>query len=51
MLARMFPEADVILLEGFKNSLYPKYVCCYSEEKADAGRFWYCRRIWSGFSP
>lgn len=28
-LASFFPEADIILLEGFKNSEYPKYVCDY----------------------
>ncbi len=27
-----FPEADIILLEGFKNSAYPKYVCEYPEK-------------------
>ena len=31
-LMEMFPEADVILLEGFKDSDYPKYVCNYPEE-------------------
>lgn len=29
MLTNAFPEADIILLEGFKNSNYPKYVCDY----------------------
>lgn len=28
-LIEMFPEADIILLEGFKNSSYPKYFCDY----------------------
>lgn len=28
-LFHMFPEADIILLEGFKNSPYPKYWCDY----------------------
>ncbi len=32
MLVHAFPEADIILLEGFKNSDYPKYVCNYPEE-------------------
>ncbi len=31
-LALLFPEADIILLEGFKNSEHPKYVCNYPEE-------------------
>lgn len=31
-LARAFPEADIILIEGLKNSSYPKYVCRYPEE-------------------
>lgn len=29
MLAAFFPEADVILLEGFKNSELPKFWCDY----------------------
>lgn len=28
-LMRFFPEADIILIEGMKNSKYPKYVCDY----------------------
>ena len=28
-LIQLFPEADIILLEGFKNSEYPKYFCDY----------------------
>ena len=32
ILIQAFPEADVILLEGFKGSNYPKYVCNYPEE-------------------
>jgi molybdopterin-guanine dinucleotide biosynthesis protein MobB len=36
-IARAFPEADVILIEGLKNSDYPKYICNYPEEElADA---------------
>lgn len=27
-----FPEADIILIEGLKNSAYPKYVCQYPEK-------------------
>lgn len=27
-----FPEADIILIEGLKNSTYPKYFCRYPEE-------------------
>ena len=26
-LIKAFPDADIVLLEGFKNSEYPKYVC------------------------
>ncbi|MDO4266237.1 MAG: molybdopterin-guanine dinucleotide biosynthesis protein B [Eubacteriales bacterium] len=37
-LAALFPEADLILLEGFKDSAYPKYVCRYPEEKPDEDR-------------
>lgn len=29
MLARAFGEADIILIEGLKNSAYPKYMCDY----------------------
>lgn len=35
-LAELFPEADVILLEGFKHGSYPKYICRYPEEAPDA---------------
>lgn len=35
LLKQAFPEADVILLEGFKDSEYPKYVCHYPELKPD----------------
>lgn len=31
-LKHAFPEADIILLEGFKNSPYPKYICNYPKE-------------------
>lgn len=31
-LTYAFPEADIILLEGFKDSLYPKYVCDYPNQ-------------------
>lgn len=29
MLSAFFPEADIILLEGFKNSEFPRYECDY----------------------
>ncbi len=32
MLMQAFPEADIILLEGFKESNYPKYICNYPVE-------------------
>lgn len=28
-----FPEADILLIEGLKNSPYPKYVCNYPEQE------------------
>lgn len=28
-LMKFFPEADIILIEGMKNSKYPKYICDY----------------------
>ncbi len=34
MLFPFFPEADIILLEGMKDSDYPKYVCTSPEENA-----------------
>ena len=34
-LIRMFPDVDVILLEGFKNSSWPRYFCRYPEEIPD----------------
>lgn len=34
-LCSFFPEADVILIEGLKNSAYPKFVCKYPEEIPD----------------
>lgn len=34
-LIEMFPEADIILLEGFKNSGWPKYFCRYPESVPD----------------
>lgn len=34
-LIKMFPEADIILLEGFKNSDWPKYFCRYPEQIPD----------------
>ncbi len=34
-LMQMFPEADIILLEGFKQSSWPKYFCRYPEEIPD----------------
>ena len=30
-----FPDADIILIEGLKNSKYPKHICNYPEEEAD----------------
>ncbi len=36
MLIHAFPEADIILLEGFKESDYPKYVCNYPAEEVIA---------------
>lgn len=32
-LANAFPEADIILIEGLKNSSYPKYICNYPESE------------------
>lgn len=32
MLIKAFPGADIILLEGLKNSSYPKYFCRYPVE-------------------
>lgn len=34
-LIQAFPEADIILLEGFKNSTYPKYICDYPKHLPD----------------
>lgn len=34
-LIAMFPEADIILLEGFKHSSWPQYFCRYPEEIPD----------------
>lgn len=34
-LMRAFPEADIILIEGLKNSGYPKYICNYPEKEPD----------------
>lgn len=31
-LMKAFPEADIILVEGLKNSSYPRYFCRYPEE-------------------
>lgn len=33
MLFKAFPGADIILLEGMKNSSYPKYFCRYPQEE------------------
>ncbi|MDO4556354.1 MAG: molybdopterin-guanine dinucleotide biosynthesis protein B, partial [Lachnospiraceae bacterium] len=38
MLIKMFPEADIILLEGLKNSSYPKYFCDYPNKIPPAGK-------------
>lgn len=35
MLEDAFPEANVILLEGYKNKNYPKYICNFPEYVAD----------------
>ncbi|CVI71646.1 Molybdopterin-guanine dinucleotide biosynthesis adapter protein [Clostridiales bacterium CHKCI001] len=32
-LMEAFPEADIILIEGLKNSDYPKYYCNYPKER------------------
>lgn len=32
-LSAAFPEADIILIEGLKNSPYPKYFCNYPQEE------------------
>ena len=32
-LIKLFPEADIILIEGLKNSAYPKYFCRYPQEE------------------
>ena len=34
-LIRLFPDVDVILLEGFKHSSWPKYFCRYPDEIPD----------------
>ena len=34
-LIGLFPDADVILLEGFKHSSWPRYFCRYPEEIPD----------------
>lgn len=33
LLAAAFPDADIILIEGLKNSPYPKYVCGYPDRQ------------------
>lgn len=33
IIASFFPEADIILLEGFKGKNYPKYICNYPSEE------------------
>lgn len=33
IIAEAFPEADIILLEGLKNSSYPKYICEYPKKE------------------
>nr|WP_303180595.1 molybdopterin-guanine dinucleotide biosynthesis protein B [Lachnoclostridium phocaeense] len=35
-LCSFFPEADVILIEGLKNSSYPQYFCNYPTEIPDS---------------
>ncbi len=34
-LMGLFPDADLILLEGFKDSRYPKYFCSYPDKIPD----------------
>lgn len=34
-LIQMFPDADIILLEGFKHSSWPKYFCRYPQQIPD----------------
>lgn len=34
-LMKFFPEADIILIEGMKNSKYPKYICDYPHNIPD----------------
>lgn len=34
-LIAMFPEADIILIEGLKDSIYPKYFCDYPRKVPD----------------
>lgn len=31
-LIEAFPEADILLIEGLKNSPYPKYICGYPQK-------------------
>lgn len=33
-----FPEADIILIEGLKNSSYPKYICGYPQKPLVSAR-------------
>lgn len=33
ILMEAFPEADIILIEGLKNSRYPKYICEYPKKE------------------
>lgn len=33
MLIKAFGEADIILIEGLKDSSYPKYICDYPNQK------------------
>lgn len=45
LLMEAFPEADIILIEGLKDSSYPKYVCDYPDkpvidEEELAGKIW-----------
>lgn len=37
MLFSFFPEADIILIEGLKDSDYSKYICTSPQENADPG--------------
>ena len=37
-MAAAFPDAEIILIEGLKESDHPKYVCSYPEKEAEPDR-------------